>query len=64
MRSHSLIGIGLGLVAAVVFASATTGPLFARFLLLFITPLAIYLSATQKFQTKHRDWDGNGVKTP
>lgn len=44
MRSHSLIGIGLGLVAAVVFASATTGPLFARFLLLFITPLAIALA--------------------
>lgn len=44
MRPTSLIGLGLGLVAAVVFASATTGPLFARFLLLFITPLAIALA--------------------
>ncbi len=34
----------MGLVAAVVFASATTGPLFVRFLLLFITPLAIALA--------------------
>lgn len=44
MRSTSLIGLGLGLVAAVVFASATAGPLFVRFLLLFITPLAIALA--------------------
>jgi hypothetical protein len=44
MRPTSLIGLGLGLVAAVVFASATTGPLFARFLLLFITPLPIALA--------------------
>jgi hypothetical protein len=44
MRPSSLIGFGLGLVAAVVFASATAGPLFIRFLLLFITPLAIALA--------------------
>jgi hypothetical protein len=44
MRPTSLIGLGLGLVAAVVFASATTGPLVARFLLLFITPLPIALA--------------------
>jgi hypothetical protein len=44
MRTSYLAGAGLGLVAAVVFASATTGPLFARFLLMFITPLPIALA--------------------
>jgi hypothetical protein len=44
MRSLLLIGLGLGLVAAVVFASATTGPLLARFVLFFITPLPIVLA--------------------
>lgn len=44
MRTPYLAGIGLGLVAAVVFASATTGPLFIRFLLMFITPLPIALA--------------------
>jgi hypothetical protein len=44
MRNRLLIGVGLGLVAAVVFASATTGPLVARFLLFFITPLPIALA--------------------
>ncbi len=44
MRNRLLVGVGLGLVAAVVFASATTGPLVARFLLFFITPLPIALA--------------------
>jgi hypothetical protein len=44
MRPTYLIGAGLGLVAAVTFASATGGPLLARFLLLFITPLPIALA--------------------
>lgn len=44
MRTTYLAGAGLGLVAAVVFASATTGPLFARFLLMFLTPLPIALA--------------------
>lgn len=44
MRTTYLAGAGLGLVAAVVFASATTGPLFVRFFLFFITPLAIALA--------------------
>lgn len=44
MRTSYLAGAGLGLVAAVVFASATTGPLFVRFLLMFITPLPIALA--------------------
>lgn len=44
MRSITLIGAGLGLVAAVTFASATGGPLLARFLFLFITPLPIALA--------------------
>lgn len=45
MKSLSLAGAGLGLVAAIVFASATTGPMLIRFLLLFITPLPIALAS-------------------
>ena len=44
MRSTYLAGAGLGLVAAVVFASSTMGPLVARFILMFITPLPITLA--------------------
>ena len=44
MRTTYLVGAGLGLVAAVVFASATIGPFFARFILMFITPLPIALA--------------------
>lgn len=45
MRSTTyLAGAGLGLVAAVVFASSTMGPLVARFILMFITPLPIALA--------------------
>lgn len=44
MRQNLLIGAGLGLVAAVVFASATTGLFVARFILFFITPLPLALA--------------------
>ena len=44
MNKTLLVGAGLGLVAAVVFASATTGPFFVRFLLMFLTPLPIALA--------------------
>ncbi len=39
-----LIGLGAGLVSAVVFASATTGPVFTRLLLFLLTPLALFLA--------------------
>lgn len=39
-----LIGIGAGLIAALAFASATTGPLPMRFLLYLLTPLPIFLA--------------------
>jgi hypothetical protein len=39
-----LIGLGAGLVSAVVFASATTGPMFTRLLLFLLTPLALFLA--------------------
>jgi hypothetical protein len=39
-----LIGIGAGIISAVVFASATTGPLFARLILFLLTPLALFLA--------------------
>lgn len=44
MGNRYLIGVGLGLVAAIAFASGTTGSLAARFLLFFITPLPIALA--------------------
>ncbi|WP_334145959.1 DUF2232 domain-containing protein [Hyphomicrobium sp.] len=44
MKTSYLAGAGLGLVAAVMFASGTTGPMFARFLLMFFTPLPIALA--------------------
>jgi hypothetical protein len=44
MRTTYLAGAALGLVAAVVFASATTGAMFARLLLMFVTPLPIALA--------------------
>jgi hypothetical protein len=44
MRQNLLIGAGLGLVAAVVFASATTGIFAARVVLFFITPLPLALA--------------------
>ncbi len=39
-----LIGLGAGLVSAVVFASATAGPMFTRLLLFLLTPLALFLA--------------------
>ena len=39
-----LIGLGAGFVSAVVFASATTGPMFSRLLLFLLTPLALFLA--------------------
>lgn len=45
MRNTTLAGLGLGLVAAIVFASATTGSLLIRYLLFFITPLPLALAA-------------------
>ncbi len=44
MRTQVLIGLGLGLVSAVVFASATTGPLFVRYILLLVTSLPVFLA--------------------
>lgn len=44
MKQAHLAGAGLGLVSAVVFASATTGPFLIRFLLMFITALPIALA--------------------
>ena len=39
-----LLSVGAGLVSAVVFASATTGPVLARFALFLLTPFSIYLA--------------------
>lgn len=39
-----LLAIAAGLIAAVVFASATTGPMLIRFVLFFLTPLSLYLA--------------------
>lgn len=38
------LALGAGLISAVVFASATTGPMLARFALFFLTPLTLYLA--------------------
>lgn len=39
-----LIGLGAGFISAVVFASATTGPLIMRMALFLLTPLALFLA--------------------
>jgi hypothetical protein len=39
-----LLGLGAGFVSAVVFASATTGPLLMRMLLFLLTPLPLFLA--------------------
>ena len=39
-----LLGLGAGLISAIVFASATTGPMLARLALFFLTPLSLYLA--------------------
>ena len=44
MPYRLLIAIAAGLVSAVVFASATTGPLLMRMVLFLVTPLALFLA--------------------
>lgn len=44
MRNQILIAIGLGLVSAVVFASATTGPVLMRYVLFLLTSLPVFLA--------------------
>jgi hypothetical protein len=39
-----LLALAAGLVSAIVFASATTGPMALRILLFFLTPLSLYLA--------------------
>ncbi len=39
-----LLAICAGLISAVVFASATTGPMLLRLVLFFLTPLSLYLA--------------------
>lgn len=39
-----LLALAAGLISAVVFASATTGPMLVRMLLFFLTPLSLYLA--------------------
>lgn len=43
-RQNLYIALGAGFIAAVVFASATTGPFFIRLLLFFFTPLPLFLA--------------------
>lgn len=44
MPANFLIGLTAGLIAAVVFVSATTGPLAMRVLLFLLTPLSLFLA--------------------
>ncbi len=44
MRNQVLIAVLLGLVSAVVFASATTGPMLMRYVLFLLTSLPIFLA--------------------
>lgn len=44
MRSNYLIGLMAGVAAAVVFVSATTGPLPMRVVLFLLTPLPLFLA--------------------
>ncbi len=39
-----IVALGAGLISAVVFASATTGPLLVRMVLFLLTPLALFLA--------------------
>jgi Predicted membrane protein (DUF2232) len=39
-----LLAIAAGIISAVVFASATTGPMLLRFVLFFLTPITLYLA--------------------
>ncbi len=45
MKQQTLIGVGLGVVAAVVFASASTGPMLLRYLMFLLTALPVFLAA-------------------
>jgi len=44
MQYRLLIAFGAGLISAVVFASATTGPLLMRMVLFLLTPLPLFLA--------------------
>ena len=44
MRGNTLIGLIAGIAAAVVFISATTGPLAMRVILFLLTPLPLFLA--------------------
>jgi Predicted membrane protein (DUF2232) len=45
MTTNSLLlAIAAGVISAVVFASATTGPMLLRFVLFLLTPIALYLA--------------------
>lgn len=45
MTRHSfLVGLSAGFLAALVFVSATTGPLVARFVLFLLTPLPLFIA--------------------
>jgi hypothetical protein len=44
MQYRLLIALGAGLISAVVFASATTGPLLMRMVLFLLTPLALFMA--------------------
>lgn len=44
MPYRLLIALSAGLIAAVVFASATTGPVLVRMILFLLTPLALFLA--------------------
>ena len=39
-----LLAIAAGIISAVVFASATTGPMLLRFVLFFLSPITLYLA--------------------
>jgi hypothetical protein len=44
MSYRLLIALGAGLISAVVFASATTGPLLMRMVLFLLTALPLFLA--------------------
>ena len=39
-----LLALAAGLISAIVFVSATTGPMLVKFVLFFLTPLTLYLA--------------------
>ncbi len=44
VQNKLVIGLGLGIISAVVFASATTGPMMMRYVLFLLTSLPIFLA--------------------